>query len=738
MRLAALLIALPLCPLGCSPAQHPGAPAASAAAASGPLKPVYINEEKFGPSVHQLLLDGRPSHERSNLLAGVVRHQLERAARCFEAGEAQAGVNALKGAFYLIRAGEYHPSMVSGQRRALLAGAREAAREGNEGQALALYQILKNTLPEGVQQRDVEQHLEALRQWNRTTRGEGQLQAAGATQRAAVQRALLEASPEALTEAREATAAWIRLAIDSNTPERPVTSRDEREEALEYFRATRAGALEVIALYLRHGDPVGLLQALDEADLSRVLPPAPAAQLEAIAESNDSRAWTFWFRLFDGAAESERLEIPIDSELARAGAFGAAVGLYRSAPSDMRAVMPLAIELARFGMPEAAPRLLSEALDKESSPEELSWALALLLRMIVAEEELGQLRVARHTFEAAKPLLKLAQLPHFRKRVQPSAARLHYVMGALETRGGELSLAKPHVEFAARMEPSPEAYTSLAAINRQQGRADEAISALNKVIELARADNDAIAEAEALVTMFEIHRDTGDVSRAKQTLSAALERALEGQRLARSAPNQARAERLLARIMEYYGDTYAARRATDRAYEASRSDQQQLAMTILDASRRALTHRDLRTSREAVHRAVEANLPDEDIVYAALWLQLLERILKMPSDGTAEEALAVIDDASRWPAKLRDWSLGKLNDEQLLTAARNRVEQTEALFYTAMSKHAGKAPSALKGLEKVARSEAIELVEVRIARDLLAMQQGPKLDVELPSGVELP
>jgi hypothetical protein len=134
---------------------------------------------------------------------------------------------------------------------------------------------------------------------------------------------------------------------------------------------------------------------------------------------------------------------------------------------------------------------------------------------------------------------------------------------------------------------------------------------------------------------------------------------------------------------------------------------------------------------------VEANLADEDVVYVALWLKLVEDRLKVPSDGTKEEAFAAVDDDSGWPAKLRAFGNGRLGGDGLLKAARDRVEKTEALFYGAMAlRSAQEDQRALQQLEQVAQSEAIQLVEVTIARDLLS-QQAP-LDLQVPKDVDVP
>ncbi|HEY0469642.1 MAG TPA: hypothetical protein VGC79_35875, partial [Polyangiaceae bacterium] len=145
----------------------------------------------------------------------------------------------------------------------------------------------------------------------------------------------------------------------------------------------------------------------------------------------------------------------------------------------------------------------------------------------------------------------------------------------------------------------------------------------------------------------------------------------------------------------------------------------------------------LRAARRAAQRAVAANLASEDLVYVALWLQLVEKKLNVPSDGTVEEAYAGVDENSGWPARLRAWARGKLSDQELSNAARSASEKTEATFYAAMLKLQTGGDSS-KDLERVAQSPAIDLVEVTIARDLLAMRNKPAPDYKLPPGVKLP
>jgi cellulose synthase operon protein C len=737
-RTPALLSLLFALGCGANTARPPASPD-TPARVTGPLHPVSVSEADYSKTVYRLLLNGEPTQERMDVLAGTVRSQFKRAEDRFAAGHAQAGAAATLGAFYLLRANELHREMLEGSGKALEAAAAESARLGDEGSAFAYYSLLFGQLTPGPEQRDVGEHLGALQDWTQSTRIKGSLQAAGADQRAAISRALIEISGESLNLAERATVSWIEQALDSNVAERAMTDGFSHDEAVEAYRAIRTGWASLIGLHLRSGDAGSALLALDRNDLTRIVPPGVSGRLEHATEDRDPDAWLDLFRFFDTASQSDRPEVSLPPDLARAAAWGSAVELFRAEPSSMRGAAPLATLMLRYGLEEAAPSVLAPALDEDASIDALSLALSIVLRSLLVLDEIDDLPAARRAFEAAKPILELGRGKAARGRTRPTPARLDYVMGVLELRQGELARARPHLERAASEEPSFEVLRVLANINRQRGQAELAVATLEQARQIAEREQTFADAADALLAEFETERDLGRVEPAKRALGDALRRALDARRLATTPPAQAGAERILARILELYGDLPGARRATERAYEASASDSQQLSLTVQDAARRGLTQRDLKLSRDAVARGIEAGLDGEDLVYPALWLQLLEKQLGVPSNGVAEQALAGVEEAAGWVAKLRAWARGRLNDSELMAQARGPSERTEATFYAAMAAHAqGQKAESLPKLREVASSESIELVEVTIARDLVLRHSGSNPTISLPPGIEVP
>ncbi|MEO6602919.1 MAG: hypothetical protein ABIQ16_23745 [Polyangiaceae bacterium] len=719
---------------GC--AAHAGNAKSAQAAANGAVPIPAVGDEAFAQAAYNVLMSGENTPERSGLLVGVVRRQLQRAKARFDAGQREAGRSALTGAFYLMRAGEFQDSALDGAEGALSAGASEVARLGQEGYAFTLYGMLRDKLPKGPERDEVEAHLDAMARFSKATRGVGPMQAAGADLRAATQRSLIEARKAALDAASERTIAWLKRALESNAADAPMNSSADRDEAFEAYRALRGGGYSLIALYLRHGDARGVLSAADHADLGRIIAPELRDRLERAGDENDPDAWADLFHFFDSASHAADTEQLLDHTLMEAATWGAAVQLFRAEPGSMRGAVPLATQLVNYGMAEVAPLVLAPALAKESSPDNVSFALGIVGKALVSEDELDQLPSARRTFTNASPILALAESKANLGKVSPSAARLRYVMGALETRHGELARALPLVQAAVKVEPTLESLMTLSAIERQRDQG-AALTTLGQAVELAKAANDPLAEAEALNIEFEVYRDHGDSEHAAKTLDNALARAIDAQRGARSGGAAlARSERLLARILEHYADPPATRRATERAYAAASTDPAQLTATVLDSARRALTHTDLGAARRAAQRAVAAGLGSDDLVYVALWLQLVEKKLNVPSDGTVEEAYAGVDEGAGWAGRLRAWARRKLSDQDLANAARTPSEKTEATFYSAMWKLQAGLDSS-KDLERVAQSQAIDLVEVSIARDLLARSKAAP-DYKLPANLKLP
>ena len=565
------------------------------------------------------------------------------------------------------------------------------------------------------------------------------LEQVGDAQRVAVERSLYEPSPENLEAASRQITQWIQAALASDVLERWGEAAFDRQEAIEAYRARRFGALTLVATYLRHGDPMGALDRLEKSDLGRLAPAELRNRLEQAGEDDDLNAWGQLYQFFKTEAEPNRADSSIGTDLAEAAAFGVAVEVYRSHPESLIATGPIALMLPDYQLGDAVPAMLLLALGEHPGREELNWALSLLMRAMFSHGEAGDLETTRRIFRDAEPILKQARARSAQNEtLRPHPARLYRAMATFESRFAELERAKTMLAQSVELEPNTLGFVELSRIERQRGDVTAALTFVGKACAFAKSAGDNVGASEAWTVRYELLADQGDAAGAERALHEALDQVLGARDKAQRPLEQAQAERRFARILELYGKHEGAERAFKRALMASRSDNQQLSVTILDAARRALVHDDLAAARQALRDAQEYGLRGEDCTYVALWLRLLERRRHLPSDGTVEDALARSGDLAYWPGKLKAWLLGQLSDQDLEKASRREPERVEFSFYRTMNEAWGNpVADFFKIVTGVANSRAVGLVEVAIAQDLVR-RESKRTQPTWPEGLSIP
>jgi len=698
-----------------------------------------ISDEQFGPWVVTVLQSNGKSAARSSQLASIVRHQLRRADNLLRRGERDAGQRAVRGALWLVRAGEARSEMWQGASGPLSEAAEEAARVGDEGKARALYALVKQAGPAPALAVAVDEHIQAM---NRFAKGEANSQdlgVAGDLQRVAVQQSLFEPSNANLEAAGRALVDWMRKSLQSDVLERWGDPSFDREEAIEAFRARRFGAMTMVGAFLRHGAPMSALDWLEQNDLGRLLPSDIRDRLEQAGEDDDPKAWQLLYQHYQNESDPSRADSSVGVELAEAAAFGTAIELYRSRPKSLASAGPLALLLPDLMLGDAVPPLIAAAFSETSPREDASWGLALIMRALLAHGAVGDIEVARRLFAASQPLLQRATtLVKSGEALRPHPARLYAAMAALESHHANLERARESLQQALTLEPQAGAYIELARLERQMGQAEAAQKAALAALVMARRSNDLMGEVDVQLLLFEIESDRGNASAANACLREALRMILRARDRTLPPEESAQAERRLARTLELYGEYEGAKRASQRALDVARNNHQQRTATILDAARRALTYRDLKASRDALKDAVDSGLAGADCVYVALWARLLERQLKVPSDGSVEQALARLGEVGAWPGRLRSWALGNLSDVELRQQARTESELCEFKFCQALAQpDQQKSEAARHAIAEVAHSRAVGLIEVTVARDLLRLA-APNSRPRWPEEVSIP
>jgi hypothetical protein len=702
----------------------------------GLVTPVDVPDAEFAQNLHEVLLGGKPTADRLGLLVGVVRRQLAHAGQRFTTGHDIRATEGVLGALYLVRTGEGRGEMVDAAGEKALAGAitRVSAR-GDEGRAEALLRMREAALdPASPARKEIDAHLAALSTWEQDTRTAPPMRRLGSEERAAVARALVDPSDAALTAATKAVAAWLGQAFEDYYEFKKTGQRPAPAEFPEYARALDTGAMTMAAIFLRNGDARGALEALEQTGAQRAILPAFYLRIRSAATTDAAADWQALAVGFaardpeEGEADGE-----LDPDLLAASLWGTSLEAYRRDRGNFEIGMLVARSLVRFGMPEAAPLVLMDGLAKDAPPANVSAALELSLAAIGDSAEMDDLDAARRTFRAASAVIALAEQPKEKGRVEPSAARARFVMAGIEVRAGNLAEARLLLARAVADEPSASGFTTLALVERQASDYAAALADVERALEAPDAKTAPVDVAEARVVAYELLRDGGQEGRAKGALDAALSSTLAARRVDGSAAQRARAERLLARVLEGYGDANGAARALERALALAGSDRPTLGAAMLDAIGRALVRHDLVAARAALKRGIDGDVSEEDLVYGGLWVSLLERELKTTGDGTAERALRG-GPRGAWTGKLTAWASGKINDAELSTAAQSASQRVEAAFYTAMARRVAGDPSSVERLKAVAGAPVIDLLEVQLARDLTA----PRMRADLPGGVQIP
>lgn len=706
---------------------------------SAPVTIKEISDAEFGKMVAAVLGSSEKGGQRLGQLASVVRYQLRRADTLHRRSERDAALRAVRGALWMVRAGEERPEMWHGAAGPLSEAAEEAARVGDEGKARALYSLVKKAGPSAAAAAAVDEHIEAMDRFDKVDSGRQDLEVAGDQQRVAVQQSLYEPSNANLEAAGRALVDWMRKSLQSDVLERWGDPSFDREEAIEAFRARRFGAMTMVGVFLRHGSPMAALDWLEQNDLGRLLPSDVRDRLEQAGEDDDPKAWHLLYQHFQNESDPSRADSSVGVELAEAAAFGTAIELYRSRPKSLATAGPLALMLPDLMLGDVVPQLVAAAFSEATPREDASWAMALTMRAMLAHGSVGDIETARRVFVDSRPLMeRAAALVKAGEVLRPHPARLHAAMASLESRSANLERARTALQQALVLEPHAGAYIELARIERQLDQADAAQKAALASLALARRANDLLAETDAQLLLFELENDRHDTTSGRASLREALRLILRARERMHQPEEYAQAERRLARILELYGEYEGSKRASQRALDASRTNHQQRTATILDAARRALTYRDLRAARDALKDALDSGISSADCVYVALWVRLLERQLRIPSDGSVEQALSRIGEVATWPGRLRSWALGIASDSELQQQARTESETTELKFCQALSvPDALTSEAARRAITEVAHSRAVGLIEVSVARDILRLAD-PSARPRWPEEVSVP
>jgi tetratricopeptide (TPR) repeat protein len=687
-----------------------------------------VSEDAFATAVRDLLGSEPETPDRAARLQGVASRQMIRASARFQSGNVDRALAAVQGALALVRSRELTKDTLGKLAPlALGAAAKEYASRGDEGRAWAIYEVLWRTNDDA----GAKDHLSALQSWLQAQGGKPMLVAAHAA-RAAVARRILEPSDVAAEEATQAVFKAVQVAMQIRATFRQRQDLTQ-EEAYEARRTLESAGLTVVAIHLRDADAAGALAAVDRGKLRPLVREETLRALERVVEHADPQGWLELLRSLAPGEQGTEDESPVDRDLLRTAAFAIACEAYRLDPTQIEAALFVADGLQAFGMSEASPAVLYDAVRAHPDARVVGAALGITLRAMAGEAEAQDPDAARRAFVAAQPLLKIADGV---KGTQPTPARVRATMGEIELREGRLAQARQLLLEAAATDVSGAVLLSLARIERHQKDSKSALAHLQQALQAPDTARDAALRGEILLMTSDIVRESGDLNGARTPLTEALKQ-LSASRNAPAPDDRARVERVLGQVLSRFGADKPAQRAFERSLDAAPRDKVQVSATLGVAIARAFVRGDLAAAREGLERSLMAELDDGDLVYHALWVRLLERQLRQKPSAAVDRVFATIADDGRWIGKLAAFGAGKIKADELVRSAKTEVQRTEALFYSAMDRRAsGDTKGADEALHQVISSPGVDLIETQMARDLLggaSASLGP-----LPSNISIP
>lgn len=703
---------------GCAP----GLPASQVAAA---LPPEPTSDGQFASRLNEVLRDGSRSETRHKRLLGVVHRQLTHAAARFDHGATDRGTQSVLGGIYLLRVGEESSLLFDADTSRAVAGAVDKlAARGDIGRSRVLLELQLDAARSVEERREIQQHIAALDRFYEDTATGKPIERIGDAERASVGMALL--SPAHLDRAMGSIDAWINLGIQGNVAFQH-GRRPSQEEGLEIARALGSGAATVVSLMLRYGDLEGAIGRVMATSARRVMDPLFFAQLRQVQRQNTAASWR---DLFDALNEDvgERVggNIGIDEELYASARFAILLEAFRLDTEHAATTHELARALTGFGMSEAVPLVLDDPIDAGTAePREVVDALRLLGQAVVADARVNDVQAARRTILASTEMLEHAKSALGERAGSGTVADLRYNMASVLLKGGYARDADAMLSKALEEAPRASGYLLRAQIRRQGNEWRRALEDIAQVTTQRLAD--PVDAAEARLLEYEIARDRGDQNAASSALAAAMDgvkaAALQAKR---TAAQRARALVVLGRVRFAYGDRDGMRRAFERAMSEVSGDAALTGVTMLQAASVGLALGDREGVRATLRRGLEADAPQQDLVYGAILLMLAEQQQNLAAGSEVTEILDRASGQPTWVGRLASWARGKLSDEKLIAAAPSEAARVESTFYVAMARRA-RGETHDETLRRVADSPVIQQREVQLARDVLA----PRLE-ELP------
>ncbi len=663
-----------------------------------------------------------PEADRSAHYKALVRCQVTEASLSASHRKMDRALLQLQGASASARAGDFEWPLSEAAEPAYTAVVAHLAQQGDTGRAGALYSLLARVPKHSA---SALEHLSAIETWAEGVEGASNepIDRAQGLARVAFRRRMFDPSKRTSEAALAAVRAWLREGLTQRDRFRETRIVPTKEVSIAMQQALAFAPLWLLALHAIDGAPYDVLDDLQKLDARDILNTSFATIAESTRPGSATvEAWFQLYRVFSALAapDSEEAEAiaPEDRDLYAFVRFRAIQEAYRLAPEHPQVALSLARDAQEFGLGDATPFILRDAIAADSPAQVVSFAASLNMRALSNEAEHSHAR-ARRMFAAMKPLLNIVDKRGAASNIVPSAGAMRAWMAGIELRDGYVDQARTLLEAAIATSPEPLSLFALARVEWRDGKRAAAIGHFQQASRSPAFAADPISRAEAFYYAAEVTAESGDAALARTRYVDALRTAL-GARTSLDGHALSRAERLVARLLLRFGEDKGARRAYRRAFEAAGRNRADVEATTAEVVGRALLAGDIDAAREGISRALSADVEGSEAAHYALWGRLIERQRNLPTSAAVERVLKSAADQHGWVGQIARFGLGKTTSEALITAAKTPVEYAEALFYHGIDLQiTGDAAAARAHFEQVVRGEGVSLNEWGLAREYL-------------------
>jgi tetratricopeptide (TPR) repeat protein len=487
------------------------------------------------------------------------------------------------------------------------------------------------------------------------------------------------------------------------------SSEEQVPLSASVFQGVQRTALNVAAVFLRHGDTASALTQVRALGQAGGLEERLGQMLEATREDDNTGAGAL-LDLSRAYLEAGRPDV----------ARALCIDGLRSRHDDARFPQCLARIAATENDFGGALAWYSDAIELVPEERALYDEILEVLNGLIEQGTLSSnLAGTRALTTRATEILK-ERMRRWPKSAPPvSPEELYAAIGSLEMNSGNAKQAESYFRESLKSRPLAAACLQFGILLERTGRAREARDQYRAALELltgASADIDR-QRAELLEHVGDAERVAGMRDEAQRSYEKALalwDTLLPGQKAKRNGTAQLRRGVLLGRLSRLEDAKAAFERAMDAAPTARETYATILAFLVVSAPDAAFAHTVFHTAQN------QLGLEPEWKVYFALWLRMIAGRSGQPLEGDVTQAFETPTGAEGWWAKLARFGSGKLSYDTLLEETTAVGERAEAYFYEGGRRLTqGDEAGARAMFSKVLETQMVNFYEFAMAQELL-------------------